>query len=35
MQIVATQQRVVVMDHEKGTREVSQQEDPMLVGMKP
>jgi hypothetical protein len=31
MEVVATQKRVVVMDHEKGTRDVSEVEDPMQV----
>ena len=31
MEVVATQNRVVVMDHEKGTKKVSVEADPMLV----
>lgn len=32
MEIVATKNRIVVMDHEKGTRDVREEADPMLVG---
>ena len=33
MEIIATQNKVTVLDHEKGTRSVTQEHDPMRVGV--